>query len=125
FWADLSISGLLLGVALAQWATYIIILKPFVVRKVLDTEPVVHSHIAHALVALLFFAISALVSWFLSDTSLSIQVAVQLLVVLGLLAFYAIGWTWFPANLVLRRRLLLVLPSTSRWRTWLRVPSTS
>lgn len=102
---DLDLSWVLIAVAIAQWFTYAWTLEPFVRRRGLDGERIVRTHLVHGGMALGAFATSALAARLLSGIPLSLQVAVQIVIAVGVLGTLLRGRSWIPATQVLAQRI--------------------
>lgn len=103
--ADLSITWLLVGVAGAEWAAYLLTLRPFVARGFMRTGDVMRRQLVHGGVAVLALGAAAGCSETLDHAHLAVQVAGQLAVGIGVYALVLFGRGWFPATSVLARRL--------------------
>jgi O-antigen/teichoic acid export membrane protein len=121
--AGFTLEGLLLGVAVAQWFTYAITLRPFISRDAVDAGPVVRSHLAHALAAAGAFGLSFGCVELLSGTALVFQAAGQIVVFAVVCLFVFSARSWLPASRILARRLAEVIPPTNPWHVRLRLTS--
>ena len=103
--ADLAFEWVLAGVAVAQWATYAIMLRTFSTRAVVHGELLVRSHLVHGAVSLVAFALALLGAWALDGTGIAAQIAAEIAITLAVFAIILTGRSWFPATEVLTRRM--------------------
>ena len=103
--ADLGFQALLAGVAIAEWISYAITLKPFLSRAVVDRRLLLRSHLVHGAVSLAAFAVAFLGATALHATSIVVQIAAQIAITLAVGAIILTGRSWFPATEVLTRRM--------------------
>lgn len=105
-WADLSLSGLLIGVAIAQWATYVITLTPFIRRSLVNRRLVIRSQLVHGGVSVLVFLGALVLAYGLASFALAARLVAEAFFSLAVLWFILAGKSWFPASGVLARRLV-------------------
>ena len=106
----LAIDGLLLGVAVAQWAAYGLAVLAFARRGHLDARLMGVSFLIHGFVALTAFACSAACARLLQNTAIGVQVLGELLVALTFIGALFLGRFRFPATRVLADRLTQAVP---------------
>ncbi len=103
--AGLGLHELLIGVAIAQWVTYAITLKPFMSRGLVVRSLIMRSHIVHGTVSIVAFAAALLCADLFSFAGLLAQIAAEFVLVLLLCWFFIVGRSWYPASQVLALRL--------------------
>ena len=103
--ADLSLDLLLLGVGVSEWMVYALTLRAFVGRELLERDTVLRRQLVHAALAATAFAASAVAAQLLSDYSLLVQVAGQVVIGAAVIATIALGRRWIPATEVLAHRM--------------------
>ena len=103
--AGLGLSELLIGVAIAQWITYAITLKPFASRGVIDSRLLLRSHFVHALVSIGAFGIALTCARILAGVGIVAQVAGELMVTVAVCGVVFLGRSWYPASEIFWRRL--------------------
>jgi O-antigen/teichoic acid export membrane protein len=101
----LGLSELLVGVAIAQWTTYGITLKPFGSRGFIDSRLLLRSHFIHALVSIAVFGIALACAHFLAGMGIVAQIAGELVLTASVCGVILAGRSWYPASEVLWRRL--------------------
>lgn len=104
-WGHFGLKELLLAVAISQWVTYLLILRPFLRREILDVRLVVQSNVAHGAAALAAYSVALGCSRLLDGTPQAVQVIGQLVVAGIVVTIVLRGQSWFPASQVLSRRL--------------------
>jgi hypothetical protein len=108
--AGLGITWVVLGLAAAEWAAYLLTLSPFVSRGLLATGAVARDQAIHAGAALASYG-AALGGVRLTDgASIGIQVVTMAAIALLVCGMLFIFQSWFPAGRILRRRLSQVAP---------------
>ncbi|MGA9762554.1 MAG: oligosaccharide flippase family protein [Gaiellaceae bacterium] len=103
--AGLGLRALLVGVAIAQWSTYVITLRPFVSRGIVNARLVLGSHIVHGLVSLAAFGAAFACAEVLAGSGLFVQALGELALTLVVCALVLRGRAWYPASTVLARRM--------------------
>jgi hypothetical protein len=103
--AGLGLVDLLAGIAIAQWVTYAITLKPFVSRGVVDLRLVLRGHYVHAAVSLGAFGAALAVADVLPGFGSLASVAGELGVTAVVCGLILTGRSWYPASEVFFRRL--------------------
>lgn len=119
--AGLGLNSLLGGVAVAQWATYAIMLRTFVSRGVVDSRLMFRSHFAHALGSLGAFAIAFGIAELLAGESLVVAIVAELGALTAVCVFIFFARPLFPASEILARRLAEVIPASNPWFARLRL----
>lgn len=109
--AGLGLSDLLVGVAIAQWTTYAITLKPFMRRGVVDSRLLLRGHCIHAAVSLGAFSAALACADVLAGTGPLARVGGELGVTAVVCGLVLTGRSWYPASHVLARRFEQVLPA--------------
>jgi O-antigen/teichoic acid export membrane protein len=113
--AGLGLKELLVGVAIAQWVTYAITLKPFVSRALVDRQLIIRSHLIHGAVSAGAFIVAFADAHFLGGVGLIAQVAGELVIALAACLPILFCRSWFPASQVLARRLSSAQLSPYTW----------
>lgn len=103
--AGLGLSDLLVGVAIAQWATYAITLKPFLNRSVVDSRLLFRGHYVHAAVSLGAFGAALACADILAGAGSLAIVGGELGVTTVVCGLIISGRSWYPASAVLSRRM--------------------
>jgi O-antigen/teichoic acid export membrane protein len=103
--ADLSLELLLLGVGVSEWMVYVLTLRTFTRRQVLQPDAVLRRQLVHAALAATAFAASAVGALLLRDYSLLVQVAGQVVIGAAVIETIALGRRWIPATEVLAHRM--------------------
>jgi PST family polysaccharide transporter len=104
-YADLSLELLLLGLGVSEWMVYVLTLRAFIGRELLDRGPVLRRQLVHAALAVTAFAASAVCALLLRDYSLLAQVAGQVMIGAAVIGTIALGRGWIPATGVLAHRM--------------------
>ena len=103
--AGLGIQALLVGVAIAQWSTYVITLRPFVSRGIVDVRLVLGSHLIHGLVSLAAFGAAFGCAELLAGAGLLAQALAEAVLTVAVCVLVMRGRAWYPASKVLARRM--------------------
>jgi O-antigen/teichoic acid export membrane protein len=103
--AGLGLRALLVGVAIAQWATYVITLKPFVSRGIVNARLVLGSHFIHGLLSLAAFGAALGCAALLAGAGLFAQALVEVALTALVCALVLRGRNWYPATRVLAQRM--------------------
>ncbi len=103
--AGLGLRALLIGVAIAQWATYAITLMPFVSRGVVDARLVLGSHLVHGSLSIAAFAAAFGCAEVLAGAGLFVQALGEIALTVAVCALILKGRSWYPASKVLARRM--------------------
>ena len=102
---DLSVTWLLVGVALCEWAVYLLTLQPFIRRGFLQARMVWRGQLIHAIVAVTVFGCATLCAELLEDANLFVQALGQAAVAALMLIIVVTGRAWLPATAIIARRL--------------------
>ena len=121
---DLSFVALLVGVAIAQWTTYAVMLRTFIRRGVIASRLVLWSHVVHGLVSVGAFALAFVCASLLEHAGAAAQVAGELVIFTLGSALVLSARSWYPASRILARRLSEAIPAGSPWLVRLRLEST-
>jgi len=111
---DLRLEWLLVGVAAAQWVTYLLTAGEFFQRGHLARETVLTSQAIHGAFALAAYAGAAACARILEDSSLGLQVVAEMSFGVVVVFILVRGRSWLPASSVLSRRLTQILPNKDR-----------
>jgi O-antigen/teichoic acid export membrane protein len=103
--AGLGLKALLVGVAIAQWSTYVITLRPFVSRGIVNARLVLGSHLVHGLVSLAAFGGAFGCAELLAGTGLFAQALGEVVLTVAICALVLRGRAWYPASRILAQRM--------------------
>jgi hypothetical protein len=123
FLAGLELSWLLLGVALSQWAVFLLTLRPFVRRGLLQRATVARVQARHAAMAFGAYALAAGGTAATADAPIAVQVAASVVIGLAAVAVLIAAGSRYPAGEILRARLRQGFPATDWRRAGMGVPS--
>jgi len=103
--AGFGLWALLVGVALAQWSTYAITLRPFVTRGAVDARLVLGSHLVHGLLSLAAFGAAFGCAELLGGAGLLAQAIGEVVLTAAVAALVLRGRAWYPASKILAQRM--------------------
>jgi Membrane protein involved in the export of O-antigen and teichoic acid len=103
--SGLGLQALLVGAAIAQWATYVITLKPFVSRGIVNARLVLGSHLIHGSVSLAAFGAAFGCAELLAGIGLFAQALGEVVLTAAVCALVLRGQSWYPATRVLAQRM--------------------
>ena len=103
--ADLSVSQILVGIAITEWVVYAFTVRSFVRRQALDRPRVVRFHVVHLSAGLLTYFATAGCAALLDGAPIAIAAIAELALGLAALCAVLLGGRWIPAGAVLARRL--------------------
>jgi len=110
YFGDLSMTALLVGVAVAQWLVYSLTISPFVRKTLLDWRSILRDQGAHAGAALVLYAIAVLYVAMAGEVSVPLQLTGLIVLALVLGGIFILCWSWLPVGQALYRRLTQVAP---------------
>jgi PST family polysaccharide transporter len=101
----LGLRWLLVGVAIAQWSTYVVTLRPFVSRGIVDSRLVLGSHLVHGSLSLAAFGAAFGCAELLAGAGLLAQALGEVVLTVVVCALVLRGRRWYPATRVLAQRM--------------------
>lgn len=114
FVGDLELTWLLLGVALAQWLVYVLTLRPFIHKGLLESRPLAKTQAVHGATAFGAFGLAAGCTAAVSGAAAPVQAVATAAVGIGVAAALFIAGHRYPAGRILRARVAQTLPA-ARW----------
>ncbi len=96
---------LLVGVAIAQWLTYVVTIRPFVSRGIVNSRLVLGSHLVHGLLSLAAFGAAFGSAELLAGAGVFAQALAEVVLTLAVCALVLRGRRWYPATRVLAERM--------------------
>jgi len=101
----LGLRWLLVGVAIAQWLTYVVTIRPFVSRGIVNSRLVLGSHLVHGSLSLAAFGCAFGCAELLAGAGLFVQALGEVVLTLAVCALVLRGRRWYPATRVLAERM--------------------